>query len=80
MGIAETVAQAMAEAEYSDEVYDKVEKLKVKQRSMVQAVKTIPTNLHKLNKSRIFACITHFSVLFNAERLECRFAYMAKTG
>ena len=32
MGIAETVAQAMAETEYSDEVYDKVEELKVKQR------------------------------------------------
>ena len=30
VGIAETVAQAMAESEYSDEVYDKVEVLKVK--------------------------------------------------
>ena len=58
VGIAETVAQAMAESEYSDEVYDKVEMLKVKAHRGLYCivVKTTSSNNLKLrfgNKRRL---------------------------
>ena len=44
MGIAESIAQAMAETEYSDEVYDKVEAWNVNSELFV--AKTKPMKLY----------------------------------
>ena len=49
VGIAETVAHAMAESEYSDEVYEKVEMLKVKTQHGSNCIifKTTPNNNYR---------------------------------